>query len=387
MNTSERIRVLHVIQNLNYGGMERLLSDIVRGLDPDRFESHILVLQYVGRFGEGLGEYARVHVAPPMSRASMVRPSALAATIRRIAPDVVHSHSGVWYKASLAARMAGVPMVIHTEHGRPVPDPWQARWLDGMASRRTDIAVAVSSSVSGTLTTDVVRRKCEVRTIINGVDTNRFRPEPDSGMIRRQLGIPADAPVIGSIGRLEWIKGYDVMIDAFARLVTSRDWERTPRLVLAGDGSERPHIEAQIRQSGLGGLVCLVGWRDDVHDLLSSFDCFCMSSRSEGTSVSLLEAMSSGVCPVVTDVGGNRAVLGPKLSHRLVPAADPERLSNALNDAIVDPARRKKDSEYARHRVEHSFGVETMIRAYGTLYQAAAERISPTLFTCESLRC
>src|SRR5690606_30997505 len=132
------LRVLHVIQNLNYGGMERLLADIVHQVDRDRFESHILVLQYLGRFAEGLEEVATLHVAEPMTKFSMLRPARLIQQIRKIAPDVVHSHSGVWFKASSAARSAGVPLVIHTEHGRQLPHPWRSRPFGGIASLRTD---------------------------------------------------------------------------------------------------------------------------------------------------------------------------------------------------------------------------------------------------------
>ena len=139
------IRVLHVVQNLHYGGMERVLTDIIQGADPACFESHVLCLQFAGRYAERLDGVATVHLAPRMSPWSMLRPVALTGAIRAIAPDVVHTHSGVWHKASLAARMAGVPRVVYTEHGRPKPDTLQGRILDGLAARRTDRVVAVSA--------------------------------------------------------------------------------------------------------------------------------------------------------------------------------------------------------------------------------------------------
>ena len=146
-----RVRVLHVVQSLNYGGMERVVSDLILHADKDRFEQHLLCLEYLGRFSEGLEGVAGLHVASPMSRASMINPAALARDIARIAPDVVHTHSGVWYKASRAARKAGVRALIHTEHGRRSPDPWLDRVLDGAAARRTDAIVAVSERLAGEL--------------------------------------------------------------------------------------------------------------------------------------------------------------------------------------------------------------------------------------------
>lgn len=364
-----RTRVLHIIQNLNYGGMERLLADIVRGLDRSRFECHVLVLQYLGRFAEGLREIAQLHLAKPMSRWSMVRPTALARQIASIEPDVVHTHSGVWYKAGLAARMAGVRRVIHTEHGRAKPDPLTDRAIDALAARRTDVIVAVSASVAEQLIDSHIAPPDRVRIIRNGVETDQLRPRSDDGALRRELGIAPNVYVLGSIGRLEPVKGYDLMVEAFAHLVGVWSNGEPPVLVVAGDGSERKRLEHSVEQHGLRSRVHFIGWRNDIRSLLSAFTLFTMSSRSEGTSISLLEAMSSGLCPVVTDVGGNRAVLGEQLSHRLVPAGDTHALSSAWRDALCDAARRREDASAARTRVETAFGLRATIAEYEALYE------------------
>lgn len=361
--------MLHVIQNLNYGGMERLLADIVERADPERFESHVLVLEYLGRFAEGLADVATLHRADPLPRYSMLWPGPLVRQIRSIAPDVVHTHSGVWYKVSLAARYAGVERVIHTEHGRQVPDPWQARLVDGLASRRTDVTVAVSDAVGELLRTTVVRGQARVDVVLNGVDTELHRPGPDTGRIRAELGLAADTPIIGSIGRLEHIKGYDYMVEAFARLARQWSGATRPVLVLAGDGAQRAALEQAARGAGVAEQVHMLGWRDDIRDLHTAFSLFTMSSRSEGTSVSLLEAMSAGLCPVVTDVGGNAAVLGPALRHRLVPPADPDALAMAWRDALVDADRRAADGAAARQRVKSVYSLEEMVRRYESLYE------------------
>ena len=362
-----RIRVLQVIQNLNYGGMERLLADIVRRLDPRRFESHVLVLGYLGRFAEGLDSVATLHVSPPLGRWSLVWPGPLIATIRKIAPDVVHMHSGVWYKASLAARAAGVPRLIFTEHGRSEVERWLPARLDRAAARRTDVTVAVSQAVSSRLRSAILTGRQRMVVIENGVDTESYAPGADSGRIRKELGIGADTPILGSVGRLEPIKGYDVMIEAYSHLCRQWPGATPPALVVGGDGSERDRCQAMARDRGLPS-VHLLGWRDDIHDLHSSFTLFTMSSRSEGTSVSLLEAMSAGLCPVVTDVGGNAAVLGDALRHRLVQSENAEALAVAWLEALGDPARRERDAAAARRRVQESFSLERMVGRYEELY-------------------
>jgi len=317
---SRRLRVLHAIWNLNYGGMERLLAEILRRTDPDRFESHLLVLHDLGRFAEGLEEVATLHEAEPLPPWSMLWPARLTAQIRAIAPDVVHTHSGVWYKVGLAARRAGVRRLVHTDHGRASPDPLVARLIDRLAARRTDAVVAVSEVLAKQLADTVVGDARRIHVVTNGVDTSHYRPRPDDGVARAELGIAPGVPVLGSVGRLEPIKGYDVMLSAFARLRAQWRDGLAPVLVLVGDGSERARLEQDARQAGIADGVRFLGWRDDILSLHRAFDLFTMSSRSEGTSVSLLEAMSGGLCPVVTRVGGNPATLGAALDHRLVPA-------------------------------------------------------------------
>jgi len=378
---SRTIRLLHVVQNLNFGGMERLIAGMIQHADRDQFDVHLLALGYLGHFSEGLDRFATLHVARPMSKLSMLRPSSLADDIRSIAPDVVHSHGGVWYKASLAARMAGVPAVLHTDHGRRSPDPALHRFLDRRASSRTDVVVAVSERLGGQLR-HIVTDPSRIRVIPNGVDTDTYMPKGDDGVFRAAIGIPADVPIIGSIGRLEHIKGYDLMIRAFAALQRSKTLA-TPRpvLVLIGDSADpaqRANLEQLAAELGVSDSIRFLGWRSDVESAHRSFAFFTMSSRSEGTSVSLLEAMSAGLCPIVTDVGGNAAVLGPTLVHRLIPTESPDALAAAWEEALANSERRATDATAARRRVMDHFSLNAMVRSYEAAYQSLAARGAAT---------
>ena len=368
--TARRIRVLHLVQNLNYGGMERLIHDLARLADRDRLDVHVMALQYVGRFGEGLEGLAEVHLAGRMEPWSLLRPAALAERIRALAPDVVHTHSGVWRKGARAARMAGVPRVVHTEHGRRHPDPLEDRWIDGWASRSTDVVAAVSRPLAAHLSARVVRGRATIEVVPNGVDTDAFHPVADDGVLRAELGIGAEVPVIGSVGRLEPIKGYDVALRALARLDAPGMAGPPPVLVVAGDGSERARLNGLAVELGIEDRVRLLGWRDDLRALHAGFGIFTMSSHSEGTSVSLLEAMSAGLCPVVTDAGGNADVLGPALRHRLVPPGDPAALAEAWARALADGDARRADGAAARARVVADFSAAAMVRRYARLYAA-----------------
>jgi glycosyltransferase involved in cell wall biosynthesis len=368
---SAPLRVLHLVQNLNYGGMERLIHEMARLADPDRLEVHVMALQYVGRFGDGLDGVARVHLAGRMEPWSLLRPAALAERIREIGPDVVHTHSGVWLKGARAARMAGVPRVVHTEHGRRHPDPLDDRWLDRRAARCTDVVCAVSRPLAAHLDAQVVRGRAAVTVVPNGVDTDAFRPRADEGGLRTRLGIAPGAPVLGSVGRLEPVKGYDVALRALALLLETWNEGDAPVLLVAGDGSERARLRALARALGIAGRVVLPGWRDDLAALHAGFSLFTMSSHSEGTSVSLLEAMSAGLCPVVTDAGGNADVLGAALRHRLVPRGDPAALARAWSDALRDADACRADGRAARERVAARFSARAMARRYEAIYRGA----------------
>jgi glycosyltransferase involved in cell wall biosynthesis len=238
--------------------------------------------------------------------------------------------------------------------------------VDYLASRRTDVVVAVSDRLAEQLSGRVVSDPERVQVVINGVDTAALRPDP-TGEARTRLGIPPGSFVIGSVGRMEPVKGYDVMIEALISLREMKP-ELPVVLVLVGDGSERPKLEERVRNAGVSDAVRFLGWREDVVDLYRGFDLFALTSRSEGTSVSILEAMSSGLCPVVTDVGGNRAVVGPELAHRLVPSEDPNMIALGWVTAFERPAERQADGLIGRRRVEDRFSLRAMVAAYEALY-------------------
>ncbi|MEZ4586467.1 MAG: glycosyltransferase [Gemmatimonadales bacterium] len=372
MSGRERLVVAHVVPDLLYGGLQRLTVQLTELVDPTRFESHVLVLGELGPLAATIGDSATVHPIHGQSRVSMIWPRLLSGAMAAIRPDVVHTHSGVWYKASLAARQAGVPWLVHTDHGRMVPDPWAARVVDRLASRRTDVVVAVSEPLAKTMRATVVADPSRVRVVANGVDTDRLRPRRDAG-IRAEWGIPEDATVIGSVGRLERIKGYDVMIETLASLRRLAP-DRPVRLVIAGDGDDRQELEALARARGVADQVRFLGWQQDLGRLLAGMDLFVLTSRSEGTSVSLLEAMSFGLCVVVTDVGGNADVLGPGLAHRLVPSEQPDAIAEGWLAALGSPDARHNDGAAGRRRVVERFSLRAMIAAYEAIYREGSSK-------------
>ena len=326
--------------------------------------------QELGDGDELMGDapaHIKISLSGPLPRTSMLWPRRVAEMIRESRPDILHTHSGTWFKASRAAQIARVPHVVYTDHGRPKPDTLSGRIFDWAGSRHSSSVVAVSDTVADQLRV-FVRHPERIQVILNGVDCDSFRPGDAS--MRRQLGASETDLLIGSVGRLETIKGYDVMVQAFAELRSNWTGESRLRLILAGDGDQRSALEALARELGIESDVVFLGWRRDVVELLQGLDIFCLSSRSEGTSISLLEAMACGVSPVVTDVGGNAAVLGPALSQNLVGSEDPSMLAGRLQERLQDDELRASDSFVARSRVVSTFSLDAMVEQYQTLYEA-----------------
>ncbi|MEP6492871.1 MAG: glycosyltransferase [bacterium] len=364
---TRRIRVVQAVLDLEAGGLERVVADLARRLDPARFDVHVLALRFLGRHAEGLEHYATLHVAPPLPSWTMLWPRPLQKTLEAIAPDVVHTHSGAWYKTAIAASRAGVRAIVHTEHGRPEHDPWPGRFIEYLASRRTNTLIAVSPNLQEKMR-PAVARSCEIEVIVNGVDTDLFLPDRFATEWRERLGVSSETRVIGCVARLDPIKNFPMLLEALATL--RRDWPTNdpPVLVIAGDGPERTHIAELVSKWELDGAVHCVGWVGPTIDLYPMFDVFTLSSRSEGTSIALLEAMSCGVCPVVTAVGGNIAVLGPELRELLVPSEAPAELARRWRSVLVDSGALRAYGVAARQRVISHYSLEAMVRNHEALY-------------------
>lgn len=351
--------------------MESLVATMARRfVGSDIVLSVVTLSGRVGRVGESVRSYLdQYRIARQWPVASMLWPRALAAEIHRTQADVVHLHSGAWYKGALAARIAGTRFVVYTEHGREHHDPPINRWIDRRASRQTDVVVAVSERLRAYLERRVGVEPQRLCTIENGVDTDAFVPGPPSAQLRRELGIPAEGLVVGSIGRLEPVKAYDRLISAIAALNAVRPGGLPVFLLIAGDGSDRARLASHAAALGVTASVRLTGWTDRPADFYRLFDVFALTSVSEGASVSLLEAMACGAAPVVMDVGANATILGPELQRQVVPAGDVAAFVAAAERTLGSPAERARIGAAARRRVERRFSITNMLDAYERLYR------------------
>jgi glycosyltransferase involved in cell wall biosynthesis len=370
MRASALLAVEMVLPSLETGGMETMTAALAQALAARGHRVGITCLEREGELAEGLRR-AGIPVAfvPCPGTSPILRPHpGLRAHFAAREPNVVHAHNGVWAKAALAARAAGVTAIMHTAHGFSLGEPWFGDALRWWAGLRTDIVVAVSAPLCEHLIRKARIPASRVATVINGIDTIRFAPAGKSGILREALGIGPDIPLMGCVARLDPIKNHALLLEAMALLA-----RQVPdiRLALVGDGPLREPLREQAEALGLGGRVLLAGTLADTAPADRDLDVFVLPSVSEGTSISILEAMASGIPVVATAVGGTARLLDGGACGTLVPSGDAAAMAEAIRSLLTDQGARARMAQSARERILMEFGHAAMVRAYEKLYRQA----------------
>jgi sugar transferase (PEP-CTERM/EpsH1 system associated) len=365
--------VVHVLDSLAVGGMENGVINLVNALSPAGRHT-VVTMSALGPLAERLPESVACHCIGKRPRIDVGAVVRLAALLRRLRPSIVHSRNWGAFDAIPAARLAGVPVVIHGEHGREAADP------DGLDPRRRRLRrvfaplvtrfVTVSFDLRQWLLTTVGLPAAKLVTIHNGVDVSRFAGG-DRLAALRALRLPSHAVVIGTVGRLDPVKDHAGLLRAFAVLRTDQP---SAELVIVGEGPCRPELERLIQKTGLTGHVHLLGMRRDVPVLLQAFDAFVLPSRAEGISNTVLEAMATGLPIVATRVGGNPELVEHGVTGVLVAAGNPLALAAALRCYVEDAKRREAHGDAGRRRVLRHFTLERMAQAYQDLYESVSAK-------------
>lgn len=303
--------------------------------------------------------------------------SAIRSLVRDRGIDIVHAHE---YKTDLAALMLGraegvVPLA--TVHGW-TGHSWKERRVYYPADRwilaRFPHLIAVSEQIRETLIAAGARPE-RVTTVLNSIDPASFRRDRTRERpARANLALPADAIILGAVGRLEPQKRFDLLLDVLASLQLD---EPDLHLAIAGDGSLKPALETQIEKLGIGGRAHLLGHRADVTELHHAFDIFVQSSDYEGTPNAVLEAMALETPIVATDVGGTREIAHHDVHALIVPPRDPAALAAAIRRLVADPTTARSLADAARRRVETDLSFGTRMARVEAIYDALmAERRS-----------
>jgi glycosyltransferase involved in cell wall biosynthesis len=352
---------------MDRGGLERVVCDLA----CEQARAGHLV-RIVCLFRDGLLAGEAVNAAVPVAVVGKKAGFDVAAMLRlrRLIcsgnPGIVHTHNATaHYHAALATAGCTGMTLINSRHGMGGSLASDRREkLFSIAMRRTAAVVAVCEAAAKRLADDGIVPARLIRVVPNGIRLESFRRGGRSDA-RRRLGVPEDALVVGTVGRLNWAKDHEFLLQAFKRML--RD-EPGAFLVIVGDGELKAALTRRSLEPGLSGRVKLAGDRSDVDVLLPGFDIFALSSCTEGYSVALLEASAAGIPIVATDVGGNREIVVQGATGLLAAHGDVDGFGKALAELAGSPALRENLGRGARAWATANGSLESMKSRYDQLY-------------------
>lgn len=381
------IKIVRIIARLNVGGPAMHVTLLTRYLGPPEFESHLVA----GRVPDNEGDmayYAERHGVEPAYLETMSREISprsdlrtlveLYRLLRRIRPDIVHTHTA---KAGLVGRvaawMARVPVIVHTFHGHVLRGYFSPRKeqlfrkLERGVARVSSVLLAVSEQVRQDLIELAVAPPDKIRVMELGLELQRFADAPRAGMLRAELGLGHEVPLFGFCGRLTAIKNPDLLLRAFA---LARAECPALHLAILGDGEERGPMEQQVAELGLGGYVHFLGFRSDLPPLVADLDALVLTSDNEGTPVAVIEAAAAGVPAICTAVGGVPDIVADGETGWLAPAGDAQAVAAACTAAARAPDERRRRGQAAQATVLARFSEHRLARDMAALYHELLDR-------------
>lgn len=374
VGSSSRIKLMLCTTELAVGGAEQALVELALGLDRQRFDIQVVSLKpcpsaprdrLVRRLREGgiephfLG--AKLKLSGPRTLWRLRQ------FLRRQRPDVLQTflfHANVL--GPMAARMVGVPCVVTGLRVAERTRRWRA-WVEARAARGAARHVCVSQAVADFAREKLGLREERLLVIPNGVDAQRFAAARSADL--QQLGVLPGRRMIVCVGRLDWQKGLDRLMEVAPGLL-----EQLPEhdLMLVGNGPEHALIESVARRKNIAPRVHLVGWQDDVPGILAASELLVLPSRWEGMPNVVLEAMASGLPVVAMRVEGVEEILGPGAEQQIVPQGDSQAFLDRVVSILSDEEKAGLLGEANVARVVDSFSWTNTVGQYAALYESLA---------------
>lgn len=368
--TSVSRSVLLVTQDLHRAGAQRQCVELAIGLHrTSGWRVEVLALEPGGALADELDAAGiERHVCPRRWRWDLSPARGIANHTRRGRHDIVHSYLFLPnFYCRLARLLHRTPVLISSLRSTGI-DGRLRYAAEALMAPMCDAIIANSEAgMRGLMALGVSPRRMFV--VRNGLDLSRFE------------AVAAAAPasgdgvrVVGMIAQMEPRKDHRGLVEAFSRV---RGRLPLARLVLAGDGSQRPALEDRVRQLGLEDRIAFLGTVDRPERVLETLDVYVQASaREEGTSNSILEAMAAGRPVVATDVGGNREIVRHGETGLIVPPHNPDALASALVDLLADPARCRQWGAAGAELVRQRYSRRAMVEATVAVYESVLDRTS-----------
>lgn len=374
------LKVCMMIDRAFLGGGQRNVLALTEQLDRERFAVTVCS-RPDGPLAEAVQAGGGAHLAVPFRKRFDRR------ILRRIRDilraegfDILHTHGGVaGFYGRWAAQPRRVPVVIHTFHGihylhdtNPVVKAALAG-LERRLSRKTDAVVCVSDSVRDLSRAFRLVPEDRLTVIKNGIDFDRARP-PETDEFRSVLsglGLDSGGPLIGTVARLDPVKGLAVLLRAVPRI---RERQPSARFVIVGGGAEKARLEALARDLGIRECVHFLGERTDAQAWIGRFDAFVLPSLQEALPYVILEAAALEKPVAASEVGGIRELVRNEETGLLVPPGEPEALAAAVIRLAENPALAEHLGRKLRSSLAQEYTLSRMARRTEDLYLRLARK-------------
>lgn len=381
---SNRIKIVHIQLLPLMSGVQKVSLDELMHLDRLRYEP-IVICKKEGEFTENLKKIGvRVHLIPELEREiSPIRDIKALLALRNFLvkerPDIVHSHSSkTGILGRVAAYISGVPLIVHTVHGFSFPGESRMlirvifKFLERMVGKITDQLIVLNKE-DATIARDALKVPLDRLVLLpNGVDIATYAPVNQSERNALRLGMfgvnGAEHVLIGMVGRLWYQKNPHCFVRAAVQVLNRT---KNASFFLIGDGEFRDDLEKIITESGHGGMIRILGWRSDISEILKAIDIVVLPSRWEGMPLAILEAMSTAVPVVASDIPGNNHLISDGVDGLLFPSNDSDALATAMLELIDNVDKRSCFSVQARQKILHGFTLEERIKKLTLIYESS----------------
>lgn len=367
--------IVHIIYRLSIGGLENGLVNLINHLPQERFRHAIICLTDSTDFRNRLQRddvaIYEVHKRAGQDWSSFVKVYRL---LKQLKPAIVHSRNLAAIEYQLCAFWAGVPYRVHGEHGWDVSDPEgnnvKYQWLRRLLSVLIHRFIPLSRHLQDYLEQKVGIPRRKITRICNGVDTKIFHPRWGDRVLPLGCSIALnDQIVIGTVGRMHGVKDQLTLVKAYIEAGKQHPrFYQITRLMLIGDGPLREEAIRLLRANNLSEQVWLPGERNDIPDILRSFDIFVLPSKAEGISNTILEAMATGLPVIATRVGGNPELVVDGQTGWLVEKEDVQAMTEAMLRLVFDEEMRQRFAAASYQRALHEFSIDSMVARYQQVY-------------------
>jgi len=371
------LRVLHVTFNMGIGGTEQVIRQLVMGMKSEGVESEILCIDgQIGPIGEALQQTGvPVHKLVRKQGFDWSLIAGIRKRLREGRFDVVHCHQYTPWVYGWLGAMGTQARVVFTEHGRFYPDRYRykAALINPMVALLTPVVIAISEATKGALIKYEFIPERKIRVIYNGI-APLSRNDSEAQRVREQLGIPPEAFVVGTVSRLDPVKNQQMMLRAFQAFS-----EKHPDsyLLMVGDGPDKAMLMALADQLGINDRTIFTGFINRPEHHLLAIDVFLLSSHTEGTSMTLLEAMSLGIPAIATRVGGNPEIVVDGKTGVLTDPGCADSFARAMIQLAGDRKLRGDLSEESSKTFTRKFTQKRMIQSYMKVYGGSGQHDTP----------